>query len=43
MRDAALAAFRETRIVACVRTDDAAVAREAAFAALRGGVRVIAW
>lgn len=33
--------LREHRIVACVRTDDAATARDAAFAAVRGGVRVI--
>jgi 2-dehydro-3-deoxyphosphogluconate aldolase / (4S)-4-hydroxy-2-oxoglutarate aldolase len=33
--------FRREVIVACVRTDDAKVALEAALAALRGGVRVL--
>jgi 2-dehydro-3-deoxyphosphogluconate aldolase/(4S)-4-hydroxy-2-oxoglutarate aldolase len=33
--------FRSERIVACLRFSDAYVAREAAFAALRGGVRVL--
>src|SRR5580658_8258838 len=33
--------LRREVIVACVRTDDAALAREASFAALRAGVRVL--
>jgi 2-dehydro-3-deoxyphosphogluconate aldolase/(4S)-4-hydroxy-2-oxoglutarate aldolase len=41
MSEQVLQAFRETRIVACVRTDDATVARDASLAALEGGVRVL--
>jgi 2-dehydro-3-deoxyphosphogluconate aldolase/(4S)-4-hydroxy-2-oxoglutarate aldolase len=37
----ALALLRREIVVACVRADDAGLAREAAFAALRGGVRVL--
>ncbi|MBI3726383.1 2-dehydro-3-deoxyphosphogluconate aldolase, partial [bacterium] len=33
--------LRRERVVACVRADDAGLARAAAFAALRGGARVL--